>query len=131
MGFCFSDLKSSCIAFHEHVNYIFMHYRCVLYMLNCCVLLGLDWAEPMILFMSHITCSCIFMHTYLHFSIFLYWFVWCFSACLSLSLSLSCVSLLYGTEMQIYSVPKPSSFWGIFFFWPYSFFYSAPWWEGP
>ena len=41
-----------------------MHYRCVLYMLNCCVLLGLDWAEPMMLFMLHITCSCIFMHTY-------------------------------------------------------------------
>ena len=41
-----------------------MHYRCVLYMLNCCVLLGLDWAEPMMLFTLHIICSCIFMHTY-------------------------------------------------------------------
>ena len=27
---------------HLHFNYIFMHYRCVLYMLNWCVLLGLD-----------------------------------------------------------------------------------------
>ena len=96
-GFCLNDFKSSCIALHLHFNYIFMHYRCVLYMLNCCVLLGLDWAEPMMIFMLHITCSCIFMHTYFHFFIFLYWFVWCFFACLSLSFSLSCVSLLYST----------------------------------
>ena len=38
----------------------------------------------------HITCSCIFMHTYLTFSIFLYIDCdWYFSACLSLSLLLS------------------------------------------
>ena len=38
----------------------------------------------------HITCSCIFMHTYLTFSIFLYIDCdWCFSLSLSLSLSLS------------------------------------------
>ena len=96
MAFCSNDLKSSCIASHEHFNNIAMHYRCVLYMLNCCVLLGLDWVEPMMLFMLHITCSSIFMHTYLHSFIFLYLFVWCFSAYLSLSLSHSCVSLLYG-----------------------------------
>ena len=37
----------------------------------------------------HITCSCIFMHTYLTFSIFFYIdCVWCFSACFSLPLSL-------------------------------------------
>ena len=29
-----------------HFNNIFMHYRCVLYLLQCCVLVGLDWAEP-------------------------------------------------------------------------------------
>ena len=64
-------------------------------MLDCCVLLGLDWAEPMMLFMLHITCSCIFMHTYLHFFIFLYWFVWFFSACLSFPLSFLCLSALW------------------------------------
>ena len=37
-----------------------MHFRCVLNMLKCCVLVGLDWAEPMILLMLYITCSCIF-----------------------------------------------------------------------
>ena len=45
----------------------------------------------------HITCSCIFMHTYVTFSIFLYIeLYWDFSDCLFLSLSFSpsCVSLL-------------------------------------
>ena len=66
------SLKSSCIASHEHYNYIFMHYRCVLYLLHCCVLLGLDWVELMMFLSLHVTCSCIFMHTYLQFFIFLY-----------------------------------------------------------
>ena len=57
-------------------------------MLNCCVLLGLDLAEPMMLFMLHITCSCIFMHTYLHFFIFIFWFVLVLF-CVFLSLPLS------------------------------------------
>ena len=36
-----------------------------------CVLLGLDWAEPMMQFLLHVTCSCI-SHAYvLHFSIYL------------------------------------------------------------
>ena len=39
--------KTSCIASHLHYNNIFMHYRCVLYLLQCCVLVGLNWAEPM------------------------------------------------------------------------------------
>ena len=81
-GICFNDPKCSCIALHLHFNYIFMHYSCVLYMLNCCVLLGLDWDKPMMLLILHVTCSCIFMHMYLHFLIFLYWSVlvlFCFS----------------------------------------------------
>ena len=56
---------------------------------NDCVLVGLDWVEPMMFLLLHITCSCIFMHTYLTFSIFLYIDCdWCFSLSLSLSLSL-------------------------------------------
>ena len=35
-------------------------------LLQTCVLVGLDWAEPMMLLLLHITCSCIFMHTYLN-----------------------------------------------------------------
>ena len=34
-----------------------------------CVLVGLDWAEPMMQFILHITCSCIPMHTYSFFNI--------------------------------------------------------------
>ena len=72
MGLCSNDVKSSHIAFHEHFNYIVMHFICVLYMLSCCVLLGLDWVEPMMYLSLHVTCSCIFIHTYLHFFRFLY-----------------------------------------------------------
>ena len=56
------------------------------------VLVGLDWAKPILFLLLHITCSCIFMHTYLTFSIFLYIdCIWCFSVCFSLPLSLSCL----------------------------------------
>ena len=49
-----------------------MHYRCVLYLLQCYVPVGLDWVEPMMQLYLHVTCSCIFMHTYLQVLIFLY-----------------------------------------------------------
>lgn len=52
------------------------------------MLVGLDWGKPMMFLLLHITCSCIFMHKYLTFSIFLYIDCdWRFSTCLSLSLS--------------------------------------------
>ena len=38
-------------------------------MLKSCVLVGLDWAEPMIFLLLHITCSCI-IHAYI--PLFLY-----------------------------------------------------------
>ena len=52
-----------------------MHYRYVLYLLQCCVLIGLDWAEPMMNLYLHVTCSCILMHMYLQFHIF--WYICC------------------------------------------------------
>ena len=53
------------------------------------MLVGLDWCEPMLFLQLHITCSCIFTHTYLTFSIFLYIdYIWSFSMFLSPSLSL-------------------------------------------
>ena len=79
----------SCTASHLHYNYNFMHYRCVLYMLISCVLLGLDWAKPMMFLSLHVTCSYIFMHTYLHFFIFLYIDLFGAFLCVSLSPSLS------------------------------------------
>ena len=39
---------------------MFMHFRYVITMLKYCVLVGLDWAEPMIFFLLlHVTCLCI------------------------------------------------------------------------
>ena len=58
-------------------------------MLNVCVLIGLDWVEPMMQFLLHVTCSCI-SHAYvLLFNIFdIFETVWDFSDCLSFSPSL-------------------------------------------
>ena len=82
MGFEDLILKTSCIAFHVHYNYIFMHLVVCYTRWIACLLVGLDWAEPMMLFTLHVTCLCIFMHTYVTFSIFLYiWIVWSFSEC--------------------------------------------------
>ena len=33
------------------------------------MLIGLDWAEPMMQFLLHVTCTCIPMHTYSFFNI--------------------------------------------------------------
>ena len=58
-------------------------------MLKSCVLLGLDWVEPVMHFfcMSHAHAH--FMHTYHFDSFFFFWYLlwWCFSICLPLSLS--------------------------------------------
>ena len=66
-GCCFNEFKTSCITSHLHYNYIFMHFRCVLYMLNClcAVRFGLGWAYDVLKFACHM-----FMHTYLQVSIF-------------------------------------------------------------
>ena len=48
----------------------FMHYRCVFTILKSCVLVGLDWAEPMMFLLLHVTCSCIF-HAYKPFFLYL------------------------------------------------------------
>ena len=60
-----------------------------------CMLVGLDWAKPMMLFILHVTCSCIPMHTFFLFNISWYtWiFFWDFYDCLSLPLSSVCVNL--------------------------------------
>ena len=73
---------------------MFMHFRYVITMLKYCVLVGLDWAEPMIFFtftMSHV--YAFLMHTYqfcFYHLILNYLVLFCVS--LSLSLSLSFVS---------------------------------------
>ena len=55
-------------------------------MLKACVLVGLDWGEPMMFLLLHVTCSCIF-HTYvlIFFLLIDIKCVWYFSVCFSLS----------------------------------------------
>ena len=75
MGFSLHEFKISYIAFHVHYNCIFMHLVVCYTCWTACVLLGLDWAEPMMFFFFftlHVTCLCIFMHTFFTFNIFLY-----------------------------------------------------------
>ena len=90
MGFFKMMFKTSCIASHLHYNNIFMHYRCVLYLLQCCVLVGLDWAKPMMHLFLHVTCH-MFMHSHAYVPsilyILIYLLFWYFSDCLPLFLS--------------------------------------------
>ena len=55
-------------------------------MLKWCVLVGLDWAKPMISLLLHVTCSCIF-HAYIPFFFILLILNVLVLFCLSLSLS--------------------------------------------
>ena len=111
-----------------------MHFRCVFTLLLCCVLVGLNWAEPLMYF--KFACH-VFMHFHAYipsiFYILLYYVVGAFFiVSLSPFLSFSCVSLHYGTQTQINSILEPSSFWGIFFFlWSHSISRSVPWMRRP
>ena len=70
---------------------VFHAFRCVFYMLKSCVLIGLDWAKPMMFLLLHVTCLCIF-HAYVpffSFSLILLLIDTLLSLCLSLSLSVS------------------------------------------
>ena len=78
---------------HHALHYIciitmFHAFKYVFTLLQCYVLVGLDWAKPIMYLNLHVTCSCIFMHTYLHFFIFLYIDVFGAFLCVSLSPSL-------------------------------------------
>ena len=66
-----------------------------------CVLVGLDWAKPMMQFLLHVTCSCI-SHAYvLYFSIYLL-YLKCFGTFLivCLSLPLFLFTLVVSTPSQ-------------------------------
>ena len=70
--FCENVFKISCIVSHLYYNNVSCILDVCLLCCNDCVLLGLDWADPMMYLNLHVTCSCIFMHTYLQVLIFLY-----------------------------------------------------------
>ena len=92
VGFCLNDPICSCIASHLHSHNVLCVYRCVISLLEPCVLVGLDWAEPMMFFF-------VARHMIMHFScirtiLFSFWYIcWLvlvyFYLFLSLSLSLS------------------------------------------
>ena len=70
-----------------------------------CVPVGLDWAEPMILFILHVTCSCIPMHTFFPSNIFfdIFWTIlrlFLFSF-LSLPLSIYVSLLLWHLNVNV------------------------------
>ena len=62
-------------------------------MLKSCVLVGWDWAKPMMFLLFHVTCSCIFHAYILLFSFFL--ILSLIGTLLRLSLSLSFFRILY------------------------------------
>ena len=78
-----------------------MHFRCVFSLLKSCVLIGLDWAEPMMYLLLHVTCSCIF-HAYVPFLSFLLILTvfGTFFASLSLSLSFSLFKLVCSWHLK-------------------------------
>ena len=90
--FCIFDLKTSCIASHLHYNNVSCILRCVFTLLQTCVLVGLDWAKPMMFLLLYITCSCISCIRTLHslYSYILNYFGTFLIVSFSLSLSFLC-----------------------------------------
>ena len=78
-----------------------MHFRCVFTMLKSCVLVGLDWVEPMVFLLLHVTCSCI--RTFFSLS---YWY-WVLGTFLLVLLSLS-LSLSLSIRLVCSMAPKKS-----------------------
>ena len=84
-GFCLNGFTSLCIASHLHYNNVLCILDVCLLCFNDCVLVGLDWAKPMMFLSLHVTCLCIF-HAYVPSFIFMLIFI-CVGAFLLVSLS--------------------------------------------
>ena len=80
-------------------------------MLYVCVLIGLDWAKPMMHFVLHVTCSCI-SHAYvLIFNILnIFEITWDFSDCSSLLLPLNLFTLVMSMASKCKSTPARNLF---------------------
>ena len=75
-------------------------------MLYVCVLIGLDWAEPMMLITLHVICSCISRAYVLFFPYIWYiWIAWDFSDCSSLFLPLNQFTLVVSMAPKCKSTP--------------------------
>ena len=66
-------LKTSCIALHLHYNKYYHAFRCVQ---SLCVLIGLDWAEPMmyLLCMSYVHAFSMHLYVFSHILIIVNYF---------------------------------------------------------
>ena len=71
-----------------------MHFRCMFTLLKwlCAGRIGLGWVEPIMFLLLYITCSCVFINTYLQF--FIFWYTNCVGAFLLVSLSPSLLLLV-------------------------------------
>ena len=92
VGLCEKDFQSSCIASHMHYNTTSCILDACLRCWNDYVLVGLDWVEPIMFLLLYITCSCVFINTYLQF--FIFWYTNCVGAFLLVSLSPSLLLLV-------------------------------------
>ena len=84
VGFCLYDVICSCNALHLHFHNVSCIIDVCLYV-ETCVLLGLDWVEPMMHFSLHVTCSCI-VHAYVPFHFHIWYSLLMVFFCFSLSL---------------------------------------------
>ena len=76
--------------------------------MQCCVLVGLDWTEPMMNLFLHVPCSCILMHRYLQFYILLYQLLGTFLI-VSLSFFLSLPLMLVASWHLSVSLLRPET----------------------
>ena len=71
------------------------------------MLVGFDWVEPVMLFILHVTCSCIPMHTFFLFNILaIFEMCWDFSNCLSLSPFFFCLRYFVSMAPKRKSIPS-------------------------
>ena len=86
---------------HICIITMFHAFRCVFTLLQCCMLVGLGWAEPMMYLYLHVTCSCISCICTFKFLYLLYCVVGTFLiVSLSPFISLSCISCFMATKRK-------------------------------
>ena len=100
LGFTKMVLKDHALH-HICIITMFHAFRCVFTLLQCCMLVGLGWAEPMMYLYLHVTCSCISCICTFKFLYLLYCVVGTFLiVSLSPFISLSCISCFMATKRK-------------------------------
>ena len=117
-------------ALHFFCIFTMFHaFRCVFYMLEPCVLVGLDWADPMMKSLLHISWSCI-IHAYIPFiSSLVHSINWCFSVCLPFPFFLSRIVYAWQPSVKLLH-PETLFVSGHILLIPHLSI-QVPWWESP